>query len=84
MKSNKNFTQPLLFFEILVTVDCEWGRWKGSKCSVTCGTGKKELVRRIRRVAKNGGKVCSGQRRKYEDCTMAPCPGKTIFIYLLI
>ena len=57
-------------------MDCVWGDWtKWSKCSTTCGDGKRQFVRRFKIRAKHGGKDCVGNVRKYETCNVTPCPG---------
>ena len=60
----------------LIAVDCLWGDWtKWSKCSASCGDGKRKYVRRIKTRAKHGGKKCVGNANKTEPCNVAPCPG---------
>ena len=55
---------------------CEWGPWKMSKCSKTCGGGKRDKHRF--RQPKEGEDVYCGPSVdvKSDDCNADPCPSK--------
>jgi len=57
--------------EVRCKVDCQWSNW--SKCSKTCGTGKK--TRTIQIPPQNGGKECSGPSQ--ENCNTQSCVTQT-------
>ena len=68
----KFITKHTNFKHILVPVlDCKWSSW--SKCSKTCGTGKK--TRTIQIPPKNGGKQCSGSSQ--DNCNTQSCVTQT-------
>ncbi|XP_070073082.1 A disintegrin and metalloproteinase with thrombospondin motifs 15 isoform X2 [Drosophila takahashii] len=53
-----------------------WGPWTPfTPCSLTCGGGVQESWRECSHPApKNGGKYCTGSRKKYRSCNTHPCP----------
>lgn len=57
-----------------------WGEWsKWTPCSLTCGGGVQESHRNCDNpVPENGGKYCSGSRKKYRSCNTQPCPPGTM------
>ena len=65
--------------KLYTTIDdskCEWGPWQMSKCSKTCGGGKRDKHRL--RQPKEGYNVYCGPSVdvKSEDCNTDPCPSK--------
>uniref|UniRef100_T1IJ50 Hemicentin-1 n=1 Tax=Strigamia maritima TaxID=126957 RepID=T1IJ50_STRMM len=52
-------------------IDGQWGKWSGwSKCSKTCGNGKRFRTREC-----NEGRKCEGQPKIYENCVLIKnCP----------
>ena len=56
---------------------CEWGPWKMSKCSKTCGGGKRDK-HRFRQPKEGHEEVYCGPSvdAKSEDCNTDPCPSK--------
>ncbi|XP_065369734.1 A disintegrin and metalloproteinase with thrombospondin motifs 9 isoform X2 [Calliphora vicina] len=53
-----------------------WGPWSPwSQCSLTCGGGVQESRRECDNpLPKNGGKYCTGARKKYRSCNTHNCP----------
>ena len=52
-------------------IDCEWGSWgEYTKCSNSCGRGKKTRTRTVVKAARYGGK-CSGKRTETAMCNNA-------------
>ncbi|NCY26387.1 MAG: hypothetical protein EBX37_16625, partial [Alphaproteobacteria bacterium] len=51
-------------------VDSKWSPW--SKCSKTCGGGKKTRTRKIIRPAQNGGEECDNVI-EYANCNVHKC-----------
>ncbi|KAM7364624.1 ADAM metallopeptidase with thrombospondin type 1 motif A isoform 2-T6 [Cochliomyia hominivorax] len=53
-----------------------WGPWSPwSQCSLTCGGGVQESRRECNNpLPKNGGKYCTGARKKYRSCNTHNCP----------
>ena len=56
------------------------GRWSGwtswSPCSVTCGNGRQERLRKCDSpVPEYGGKFCDGPAREFHNCEEDDCPG---------
>ncbi|XP_016952384.1 A disintegrin and metalloproteinase with thrombospondin motifs 20 isoform X1 [Drosophila biarmipes] len=53
-----------------------WGPWtKFTPCSLTCGGGVQESRRECNvPVPENGGKYCTGSRKKYRSCNTHQCP----------
>ena len=56
------------------------GRWSGwtswSPCSVTCGNGRQERMRKCDSpVPEYGGKFCDGPAREFHNCEEDDCPG---------
>ncbi|KAL9971012.1 hypothetical protein ACROYT_G023488 [Oculina patagonica] len=56
------------------------GRWSGwtswSPCSVTCGNGRQERMRKCDTpVPEYGGKFCDGPAREFHNCEEDDCPG---------
>ena len=47
-----------------------WGSWsKWSECSRSCGAGVEVAIRQCNNPPPaNGGKYCTGERRKYRIC----------------
>ncbi|NP_001123217.1 ADAM metallopeptidase with thrombospondin type 1 motif-like [Nasonia vitripennis] len=56
-------------------VNGEWGNWgKLGECSRTCGGGIKFAERECNNPApKNGGRYCTGERKKFDTCNTKPC-----------
>ncbi|XP_058978759.1 A disintegrin and metalloproteinase with thrombospondin motifs 9 isoform X2 [Musca domestica] len=57
-----------------------WGAWSAwSPCSLTCGGGVQESQRECNNpFPKNGGKYCTGARKKYRSCNTQNCPPGTM------
>jgi len=54
---------------------CEWGQWaEWSDCSATCGGGKQNRARTIKKHATNGGEKCHGGNEETTGCNANPCP----------
>ncbi|XP_033167577.1 A disintegrin and metalloproteinase with thrombospondin motifs 9 isoform X1 [Drosophila mauritiana] len=53
-----------------------WGPWTPfTPCSLTCGGGVQESRRECNQpVPENGGKYCTGSRKKYRSCNTHQCP----------
>ncbi|KAL9889384.1 ADAM metallopeptidase with thrombospondin type 1 motif A isoform 2-T2 [Glossina fuscipes fuscipes] len=53
-----------------------WGSWTPfTPCSLTCGGGVQESQRECNNpLPKNGGKYCTGARKKYRSCNTQNCP----------
>ena len=69
-------TEKQCFNTFQLSVDCVWGEWTtGSKCSTTCGDGNQQMNRRVKTIAKHGGKDCEGDATKVGSCNLLPCPG---------
>ena len=64
-----------MIFVFLVTnlVDCEWDAWKLGKCSAECGGGKRTDTREERVAPAYGGKLCSGEIKRTQDCNPQAC-----------
>ena len=56
-------------------VDCKWGPWEYSSCSVTCGGGTKIGIRRVVKQSLNYGRQCNGPSLTERDCNIQACPG---------
>ena len=67
----------------ILAVDCSWGKWLDEKpCNVSCGQKHAFGIKKMKRTHKweshNGGKECTGDSRKTEECT-DDCSGKYYF-----
>ena len=56
-------------------VDCKWGPWEYSSCSVTCGGGTKIGIRRVVQQSSSDGRQCTGPSLIEGDCNTQACPG---------
>ena len=60
-------------------IDCEWNQWlPWTKCSASCGKGKRTR-QRTKKVQKNDlGKYCEGEAVEGKECNSSSCkiPGK--------
>ena len=55
--------------------NCLWSSWsEWTPCSKTCGKGQRTKTRTVLRTAKNGGKDCTGNSRRTQQCRMKKCP----------
>ena len=59
-------------------VDCRWGCWDYTNCTVECGSGYVFQRREIWVSAKDGGNNCSGDPYRITNikCNTEACPGK--------
>ena len=59
-----------------LAIDCVWGEWENSACSVTCGVGTQTNTRTKKTPEKHGG-LCPGPATETKACDPAPnpCPG---------
>ena len=65
---------------VLLPVNGHWSAWASwSKCTVTCGDGKK-LRRRVcdNPEPANGGKDCKGHTVETRTCMLADCPSECL------
>ncbi|XP_068700145.1 uncharacterized protein [Montipora foliosa] len=55
----------------------DWSSWTSwSPCSVTCGNGRQERMRKCNApVPEYGGKFCEGPAREFHNCEEDDCPG---------
>jgi len=54
---------------------CQWTTWNDwGPCSVTCGIGRQERMRRISQRADLGGHACFGSSLENNECNMGSCP----------
>ena len=65
------------------------GRWSGwtswSPCSVTCGNGRQERMRKCDSPAPEyGGKFCEGPAREFHNCEEDDCPGNSSIIFTTV
>lgn len=59
-------------------VNCAWTPYeKEGKCSKTCGKGEQVMKRKKSPNAAHGGRACTGQSTKIEDCNTEECPTTT-------
>ena len=58
----------------MFAVNCQWGAWNSSSCSVTCGSGVLTKTRNKTVPEANGG-TCSGESTATETCNSISCPG---------
>ena len=69
----------------IFTVDGKWSGWAGwSRCSVSCGGGKRSRTKPCTNPAPAyGGKTCVGSGREEQTCSTNKCPSKiyTVYIY---
>ena len=59
----------------MYVVDCEWGAWQIGKCSAECGGGKRIDTREEKQHPQYGGKLCSGEIERTQECNPQECPG---------
>ncbi|CAD5123995.1 DgyrCDS12301 [Dimorphilus gyrociliatus] len=54
----------------------QWGTWEGfSKCTKSCGSGKKSRTRScVNPAPSNGGQACQGSATETQSCNEEPCP----------
>lgn len=59
-----------------IEVDGGWGEWgPWSECSRSCGAGVSIMERKCDHPKPtNGGKFCTGERRRYNICNVESCP----------
>lgn len=87
MWPNDNWTvrQPIFrrLFDLLspsrlFSVHGNWGSWNmWSFCSVKCGPGKRERMRKCDNPPpKYGGESCMGSDRQTMPCSLSDCPGE--------
>ena len=61
-----------------LSVNCVWGSWSQySRCSRTCGSGKKTRFRDKTVTEKYGGK-CNGLPSQTMSCNTDRCPSKCL------
>ena len=59
-------------------VDCEWTDFTDwTPCSASCNTGTQSRSRRVARIARNGGRRCSGSPFESRTCNSQRCPVRT-------
>ena len=73
----------------IFTVDGKWSGWAGwSRCSVSCGGGKRSRTKPCTNPAPaHGGKTCVGSGREEQTCSLNNCPSmmhKCYSIYFAI
>ena len=57
------------------------GPWIDSPCNSTCGANAvKVLTRQVVQPSMNGGKPCTGELKKIENCGFAPCPSEFLIM----
>ena len=59
---------------MIITVDCAWGDFEWTPCSVTCGNGTQNGIREPATPAANGGKPCPGSALTQRQCAKPTCP----------
>ena len=63
-------------------MNCQWGSWKTTPCSRSCGTGKRTKTRTKTVSEKFGGK-CKGESSIEETCNTNSCPGNITWLICL-
>ena len=69
----------------VIAVDGKWSKWSAfSKCSKTCGKGKKTRTRTCTNPPPSGGgKNCKGKDNQTKNCNRRKCPGMEIINFYL-
>ena len=67
----------MIVFKIL-NIKTVWSQWDKGTCSVTCGSGN---VKSTRSCLKG---TCVGEKIKTETCEEKNCPGKYVYLILLV
>ena len=69
-----------------VLVDGGWGTWGAwTDCTKTCGVAEKTRTRLCDNPTEAyGGEPCYGSNQDKNTCKENTCPGKFIFVYVLI
>ena len=80
-----SFKYSRFYCLFIFSVDGRWSGWSSwSPCSVTCGNGRQERMRKCDApVPEFGGKFCDGPAREFHNCEEDDCPGKLILTGLL-
>ena len=67
---------------LAVAIDCEWGSWRITDCSSTCGIGTRTKKRTVAIKETHGGK-CIGKSRINEPCKIKNCPSRGFILFFL-
>ena len=80
----KMFECFLLSRKFSLLVNGRWSVWSSwSPCSVSCGNGRQERMRKCNDpVPEYGGKFCQGPAREFHNCEEDDCPGNFITVFL--
>lgn len=84
MNGKKLFECFLLSRKFSLLVNGRWSAWSSwSPCSVSCGNGRQERMRKCNDpIPEYGGKFCQGPAREFHNCEEDDCPGNFIIMFL--